>query len=134
MGGVWQIFADGETSQRGFFDCDIPAGESGEIKIDYRRPRIDSKQECLMEVSFVLKEDLNWADKGHEIAWEQFKVPTDLFFVQEPENNHPVSASETETQLTISGDQFSYVMDKKTGEFISLQFKGTEYLEKRTGI
>jgi len=129
LGGVWQIFADGETSQRGFFDCDIPAGESGEIKIDYRRPRIDSKQECLMEVSFVLKEDLNWADKGHEIAWEQFKVPTDLFFVQEPENDHPVSASGTETHLTISGDQFSYVMDKKTGEFVSLQFKGTEYLE-----
>ncbi len=129
LGGVWQIFIDGEPSQRGFFECDIPAGESGEVEIDYRRERINSESECLMEVSFVLREDLNWAEKAHEVAWEQFKVPSDLFFVQEQDNNHPVTATETEAQLTVSGDEFSYVLDKRTGEFISLKFKGTEYLE-----
>ncbi len=129
LGGVWQIFVDGEVSQRGFFECDIPAQESGEITIDYRRPRIDSKMECLLQVSFVLKEDLNWAEKGHEIAWEQFPVPTDLFFVDEVENNNTLTISETDNQLIIKGNNFQYKIDKNTGEFVSLNFDETEYLE-----
>ncbi|MCY1721328.1 DUF4981 domain-containing protein [Prolixibacteraceae bacterium Z1-6] len=129
LGGVWQIWVDGEPSQRGFFTCDIPAQQSGEITIDYRRPRIDSKAECLLLVSFVLKEDLNWEKKGHEIAWEQFPVPTDLYFVDEVENTNRVIASENETQLKISGTDFQYIIDKNTGEFVSMKYNGIEYLE-----
>jgi beta-galactosidase len=127
--GFWQITVDGEASQRGFFDCDIPAGETGEVTIDYRRPRIESTTECLLEVAFVLKEDLNWAPKGHEIAWEQFDVPTDFYFVDEEENNQNVTVTEDENYIRISGNDFNYTIDKKTGSFVSLKYKGTEYLE-----
>lgn len=129
LGGVWQIFVDGEATQRGFFECDIPAQQTGEISIDYRRPRIESQTECLLLVSFVLKDDLIWAVKGHEVAWEQFKVPTDLYFVNEPENQNKVQFTENEKQLAVSGQNFRYVFDKKTGEFISLKYNGNEYLE-----
>jgi len=39
-----------------------------------------------------------------------------------------VSVSENEKELIISGEKFKYTISKKTGEFISLQFEGTEYL------
>jgi beta-galactosidase len=129
LGGIWQILVDGEPTQRGFFECDIPAGESGEITIDYRRPRIDSKTECLLLVSFVLKEDLNWAEKGHEVAWEQFSVPSDFYFVDEIENKNKVRTTENEKVLIVNGPNFQYVLDKKSGEFVSLKFNGNEYLE-----
>jgi beta-galactosidase len=129
LGGVWQILVDGESTQRGFFNCDISAQETGEITIDYRRPRIDSKSECLLLVSFVLKEDLNWAGKGHEIAWEQFEVPSDYYFVDDAANNKRVKVTDNEKQLTISGNNFRYIFDKNTGQFISLKFNESEYLE-----
>jgi len=129
LGGMWQILVDGEPTQRGFFECDIPAGESGELTIDYRRPRIDSKTECLLLVSFVLREDLKWAEKGHEIAWEQFPVPSDFYFVDEPQENRGVIATENVNHVTINGANFQYIIDKLTGEFTSLKYNETEYLE-----
>ncbi|MEN8115516.1 MAG: glycoside hydrolase family 2 TIM barrel-domain containing protein [Bacteroidota bacterium] len=127
--GVWEIQVNGETTQRGFFECDVPPGESAEITIDYRRPRIESKSECLLLVSFQLKEDQPWAEEGHEIAWEQFRVPTDLYFVDEQENNKKGQVTENNNQLIVSGDNFQYILDKKAGKFVSLQYGGTEYLE-----
>ncbi|HYQ56203.1 MAG TPA: beta-galactosidase domain 4-containing protein, partial [Draconibacterium sp.] len=129
LGGIWQIKVDGEPSQRGFFDCDIPAGESGEITIDYRKPRIDSKTECLLEVSFVLKDDLNWAPKGHEVAWEQFPVPADFYFVQDIENENQIKAVEDDRFIRIEGVDFSYSIDKNTGQFVTLEYNNSEYLE-----
>ncbi|HPF52430.1 MAG TPA: glycoside hydrolase family 2 TIM barrel-domain containing protein [Draconibacterium sp.] len=127
--GSWELSIDGVVSQRGFFDADIVAGDTSEIKINYRKPRIDSREECLLTISFLTKEDYEWAAAGHEIAWEQFKVPTDLFFVEEKNGDETVSYSENENQLIVSGKNFRYIFDKNTGEFASLQFNGTEYLE-----
>ncbi len=129
LGGVWQLLVDGELTQRGFFDCNIPAQESGEITIDYRRPRVNSKSECLLQVSFVLKEDLNWADRSHEIAWEQFPVPADFYFVEEEKNKGGINATENDRQVIVIGSNFQYVLDKRTGQFTSLMYNGTEYLE-----
>lgn len=127
--GRWELRVDGKPSQRGIFECQAAPGDTAEVTIDYRRPRIDSREECLMLVSFVLKEDQSWAPKGHEIAWEQFKVPTDLYFVEEKLNDRKVSFSESKDKVVITGTDFSYVIDKSTAELSSLQFKGTEYLE-----
>ena len=123
--GRWELSIDGVISQRGFFDADIAAGDTSEIKISYRKPRIDSREECLLAISFLTKEDKEWAASGHEIAWEQFKVPTDLFFVEEKPGDEIVSYSENNSQLIISGKNFKYTIDKSNGEFISLQFNGS---------
>jgi len=127
--GQWDLRVDGKPSQHGIFECDVPPGDTSEITIDYRKVRIDSREECLMTVSFVLKEDAVWAEKGHEIAWDQFKVPTDLFFVEEKPNDRKVSYSESKSTVVISGDNFSSVLDKTNGELTSLQFNGTEYID-----
>ena len=129
LDGFWGIEVDGKPSQAGLFECDLAPGDTTEIAIDYRRLRIDSRQEALMTVGFMLKEDKDWASKGHEIAWEQFKVPTDFFFVEDTQDDKKVTYSDEDDQLIISGADFRYVLDKNTGELASLQFNGTEYLE-----
>jgi beta-galactosidase len=83
----------------------------------------------MLAVSFLLKEDTNWAKKGHEIAWDEMIVQTPLLPLEEPELNGKVSYAENEKELTISGSKFKYIIDKKTGNFSSLQYYGTEYLE-----
>jgi len=97
--------------------------------IPYRMPTIDVGSECILMVSFLLKEDTNWAKAGHEIAWDQMLVHTPVKQQDVPEIKGRVSFSENENELTISGTKFKYLIDKKTGNFKSLQFDGTEYLE-----
>ncbi len=127
--GNWELLVDGVVSQRGFFDCDVPSGDTAEVKIDYRRPRIDSREECLLTVSFLTREDEEWAAAGHEIAWEQFTVPTDLFFVETISGHGKITWAEDQKSVTIQGVNFLYKMDKTSGQLSSLQYNGTEYLE-----
>lgn len=128
--GVWQILVDGEATQRGFFDCDLPAGETKDVKIDYRRPRINSDAECLLDISFVLKEDEAWAPRGHKLAGAQFPIPTDYLFVEKQPEKAKLIARENAQQLQIVGPNFRYTFSKTTGELTSLLFNGTEYLSK----
>jgi len=127
--GVWQISVNGDTIQRGFFEINVPAGKSVVDSIPYRMPTIEEGSECDLTVSFLLKEKTNWADVGHEIAWDQMVVQTPVYAKEKFELKGRVSFSENENGLTISGSKFKYVIDRKTGKFNSLQYNGTEYLE-----
>jgi beta-galactosidase len=127
--GVWQISVNGDTIQRGFFEIDLPAGQTTIDSIPFRMPTIERGSECMLAVSFLLKEDTNWAKKGHEIAWDEMLVQTPLKPEEKPEIKSKVSFAENEKELTISGAKFKYVIDKKTRNFSSLKYDGTEYLE-----
>lgn len=129
LSGLWQILVDGEAVQSGSFESDVAAGESDEVNLAYRRPRIDSKAECVLQVSFVVRHHLSWATKGHEIAWEQFPMPSDTSIFDEVQNTGSVKATDNETQIVISGDCFEYIIDKNTGRFKSLKYKEVEYLK-----
>ena len=56
-------------------------------------------------------------------------LPTDYYFVDEEENNEKIAATDDENYIRINGNDFSYSINKKTGSFVSLKYKGTEYLE-----
>ena len=127
--GLWQLSVNGDTIQRGFFELDLPAGQSLIDTIPFRMPEIESGSECMLTVSFLLKEKTNWAEEGHEIAWEQMKVQTPVYAKEKSELKGKVTSLENDKELIVSGEKFEYVLNKETGEFKSLQFNGTEYLE-----
>lgn len=127
--GVWVLTVNGDTIQRGFLEIDLPAQQSATDTISYRVPQISENSEAILTVSFVLKEDTKLAEAGYEIAWEQFKIPAFVNFSEKPKVPGQVSVTETATEITISGTNFRYKINRKTGEINSLQFAGTEYLE-----
>jgi beta-galactosidase len=127
--GIWEITVDGDTIQRGFFEMDLAAGKSVEDTIEFRTPNLESEKECILTISFVTKETTNWAEAGHEVAWEQFVVPTPALEKKEEMEEFRLSARENYNELTVTGSGFKYVFDKKTGQIVSLNFNGTEYLE-----
>jgi beta-galactosidase len=127
--GVWQLSVNGDTIQRGFFEVDLPAGQATIDSIPFRMPIIDEGSECMLTVSFLLKEDTNWAKKGHEIAWDEMIVQTPVEPLEKTKLIGKVSVAENDSELTISGANFKYVIDRKTGNFSSLHYNGTEYLE-----
>jgi beta-galactosidase len=127
--GMWQLSVNGDTIQRGFFELNLPAGQSVIDSIPFRMPTIETGSECILTVSFLLKEKTKWADAGHEIAWDEIIVETPVYQEDKTISKGKVNAVENDEEITITGDNFKYSINKKTVELSSVQFNGSEYLE-----
>ncbi|MDD4225212.1 MAG: glycoside hydrolase family 2 TIM barrel-domain containing protein [Mariniphaga sp.] len=127
--GLWNLTVDGDTVQFGLFQANCAPGETITETIPFRMPQLKSNSECLLTVAFLLKEDTKWAESGHEIAWEQMAVPAEIQVENTISVNGVVSSTENEESIVVTGRNFRYTMDKKTGKLTSLQFDETEYLE-----
>ncbi|QGY43634.1 DUF4981 domain-containing protein [Maribellus comscasis] len=129
LAGIWELTVNGDTIQRGFFDINLPAQQWKLDTIGYRMPKVEINSECFLTVTFVLKQAAAWADAGHEIAWEQIKIPTLFYNVESEIKQRGVNVSENDAAIVVSGSEFKYTFDKTTGKISSFQFKGKEYLE-----
>lgn len=127
--GVWVLTVNGDTIQRGFLEIDLPAQQSALDTVSYRNPQISENSEAILTVSFVLKDDTKWAGAGYEISWEQFKIPAFVNASEKPQVAGQISVLETDAEITVSGKNFTYKINRRTGELNSLQFGETEYLE-----
>lgn len=127
--GVWVLAVEGDTIQRGFFELDLPPGKSAVDTIEFRKPQTLPGTECILTVSFLLKENTNWAEAGHEVAWEQFTIPAIIIPDEKKDFKTAINVSVTKTEVVITGHNFMYVLDKQSGELKSLQYNGAEYLE-----
>ncbi len=74
----WSLTRDGELVDSGVMPApQVPPGERQTLVIDYKIPeggRALSEYHLLVE--FLLKEDKDWAPKGHRVAWEQLSLPS----------------------------------------------------------
>ncbi len=123
----WSLLRAGEVVQNG--QIDLPATKPNQTaRINLPDTQIQGAQEHVLSLSFVLKENTNWAAKGHEIAWEQF-------ILQGPKADIPASAElpnleSAPDHFLITGDNFQVKVDKKTGLLTSYTFDGQEYLKQ----
>lgn len=85
--------------------------------------------ELVLTVSVQLKHSTKWAEKGHEIAFEQFilRAAEEIGDVNW-EYTTPISTTESEQTLTIYNDSFSVSFNKNSGLLHSLVQDGKELL------
>jgi beta-galactosidase len=130
--GTWTVKAEGTAIFSGSLPpLDIPPGGAKEFAIPL--PKIDANPgvEYWLNLSFVLKADTPWAKKGHEIAWEQFKLPITAAPVKADfESVSSLAISEDGDFAEFKGDAFSLRFSKKDGLFASYLYKGTALLER----
>ena len=82
-------------------------------------------------VEYFLELAFDTAD-GHEVAWEQFRLPIDAPKVaSELRRISKMTPLTTEEELTIEGDRFVITLDRGRGELTSIVYEGVEVL--RTG-
>lgn len=128
----WELCCDGEEIQSGQLPClNTPAGESEIIKIPFQMPELKPGAEYWLNVRFKLARDTLWAGKGHEVAWEQFKMPfaVPAAPVLKIEDMPPLQLEESTNQITISGADFRLIFDRKQGTISSFVFRGAELLK-----
>jgi len=134
LNASWKLLEDYRVIQSGTLESsaiNVPPLENRVITIPFTAPdELKPGAQYWLNLSFTLPNDTLWAPAGHEVAWEQFKVPFDV--PAEPplntENMPSLSVKETGKSVTISGDNFTYIIDKERGILTSLEYKGKELL------
>jgi beta-galactosidase len=86
--------------------------------------------EYFLNIRFKTREATDLIPTGHEVGWDQFKLPvfkevsrTDISTLPSLELN------QGETHFVIKGKDFVLFMDRKTGQFISWIYKGKEFIK-----
>lgn len=128
---TWQLLEDGNVVDEGIINESVEARETKEIKIPYNMPtEIKDGAEYYLNISVKLKKDTLYAKAGHEVSYEQFKVPAQVAMVK-PEISSEVTVDDSsENVITVSGEGFSFEIDKATGLMGNYLFNGEVLVEE----
>ena len=121
---------EGEVQQKEEYFLNVPAGESGCLKI--RREEPEAAGEYVWHVIARLAEDTVWAEKGHEVAFVQ-----EVFVVEEKDPCARKTESPTDMRIAegnccigVYGENFSMMFDLRMGGICSLIYDGIEYVSR----
>ena len=71
----WTLEVEGETVQEGIIETlNVSPQQKKQIKINILKPKFDTGKEVFLKTSYILKKSCKWADTGHELGWNQFRV------------------------------------------------------------
>ena len=126
----WRLTGDGKELQQGELPpLDLASRATKQVTIPVKAFTPEPGVEYFVDLSYQLKQDESWANKGHEIAWDQFKLPD---AAPVPAVNlaaaPALKLTQTDAQAAVAGQDFTATFDKKAGTFTSLKFKGTELI------
>lgn len=131
---TWTLTEDGKEIGSGKLsaeDTNIAGRESGSIKVPYRASMPEEKKagaEYYLNLSVQLKEDTEWAKAGHEVAYEQFQIPTEVTKVEPTVNTNVTVDESAEDVIKVSGTDFSFEVEKATGTLKNYKYKNETLL------
>jgi beta-galactosidase len=139
LSGTWEVTVDGEIVEHG----ELPTlktepGKSTLVTIPFTTPEIFPGAEAFLTLHFSLKQDALWAQAGHVVGWEQFKLPltcpqdTPGLGVTTPEFQGELPDLRVDAApelVTINGADFSLAFAKSTGQISSFVYQGTELIQ-----
>jgi len=129
--GQWMVKADGRVLQQGDLpELALAAGATATVKVPFKAIASEPGTEYWLNVSFVLKADQAWAKAGHEVAWEQFKLPAGQPAPVADVSGGKLDIKDDADLLRVAGKDFSVAIDKHAGVITSLRFDGAEIVEQ----
>ncbi|WIV11644.1 beta-galactosidase subunit alpha [Proteiniborus sp. MB09-C3] len=130
----WDIFGDGRKLQSGILNMrDVKPGDSKDITIPIDlNKKYKLKTDLWLNIQFVLAVDTIWADKGHVIAWEQFKLPNNYSkkAVIVEKNISSLTVKEDNKFVDIKGYNFNFIFNKLKGQLLSWNYEGVNILKE----
>jgi beta-galactosidase len=143
---TYQLENNGFTVAEGFLkELDIPPHESRELHLHYTIPE---KGITFLKLRYIQKSDLPFTEAGYELGFDQILIqegslvldenhrisqvtnPGTLMIADPPHlAAEPLTLTEDERFVTISGKEFSYCFNKLTGLFDDLFLKSQRLME-----
>jgi beta-galactosidase len=133
LAGDWRLVADGQVLQQGPIQAlSLAPRAKVRIALPVRAIEPAPGTEYWLEISFKLKTATPWAEAGHEVAWEQFRLPWKSAAVVVTDIP-PLTVEDSADRVTLRGRDFSAAIDRKTGLLVSLKSGQAELLEAPLG-
>jgi len=130
----WQLTESGVVLQEGDLGrLDVPPREARVVEIPFRAPEpVRPGQEYWLNLSLVVAEELPWAEAGHELAWEQLRLPLEVLPrpTLDAAELAPLRLEESDAGYTIRGPGFEVVFDGSRGQISSLSRDGRPVLRR----
>ena len=130
----WRVVADGAVLEQGRLDgLTLAPREKKTVAIPLHPVAPAPGTEYWLEISFKLKVKTAWAEPGHEVAWEQFRLPWAGPVAAAAPPAPPLALVQTPDRITVAGAGFSAAVDRATGLLVSLKTGEAELLDRPLG-
>ncbi len=106
----------------------VSAGSDTLVNILAYLPKFKANTEYFATLHFTLAKKEAWADKGFEVASNQFALTELIAHQSEKKTITAVDLQETDNAFLLSGKSFQIKIDKKNGALASYLFKGKEQI------
>ena len=130
---LWELTADGELLQRGkLAKMSLGPKKAQEVTVPLSKPELKAGAEYWLKIIFALAGDALWAERGHVVAWDQFKVPFDVPAVPATDVNGiaELKLEQSGEAVIVTGDDFKVTVGKKTGAIESFKFGDAELIKR----
>ena len=127
----WRLTGDGKLLQSGKMAApDLAPYATTTLAVPVKPFTPAPGVEYFLELSFRLKHDTLWAKAGHELAWDQFKLPDAAPSATVSVADLPdLKLTQGGGKAVISGKDFVATFDAQNGALASLKFNGAELIE-----
>jgi beta-galactosidase len=128
--GFWELKGNGDVVTTGKLAAlDLAPAASEVVALPLPNITPQPGVEYWLNISFRLADDTSWADRGHEVAWEQFKLDLEAETPSMVITSMPVlEVDESEDEITVSGKGFTVRFDAAGGTIVSWTSDGTELI------
>ena len=127
LDAVWALTREGEQLERGRIDLSgiAPYGEKT-VELPFETP---ADGDCFIEISVNEAFETMWAQRGHEVTFEQIKLDTASCVKEMPAEVMPdLLLDEPDGAAVIYGEDFEVIFDARSGEMVSWEKAGVEYI------
>ncbi len=130
----WQLLEDGRLVQNGSFKTDAEPGLSEHITVPIDGSRFKTDKEYLLNISAKLNDKTNWCEAWHEIAYDQFILKEWNFESKLLPSAQGLSTIQNNEFVEISGEDFTFIFDKKNGVISEYKIAGENLIEQGPSI
>ncbi|RLD08519.1 MAG: beta-galactosidase [Chlamydiae bacterium] len=131
----WTLKEDGKLIQKGKLNVpDTSPDKKSTILLPIENVKLKAGAEYWLRVALVTKEDNLWSKKGHEIAWQQFKMPyktPDTPVIKTAEMKE-INVEKNDGYIIARGNDFLVSFSKKSGTIDKYVFNKNTIISKST--
>lgn len=127
----WELQESGDIIQQGTIVLDdIKPNQLKEIVLPISDYKKQAGKRYFIQANIKLADDLNWANKNHVLAWEQFEIPIELATVVEGANAKSIELVDNKKAVIIKNEDFEVEISKASGLIDIWDYQGKSLLEK----
>ncbi len=127
LAGTWTLLMDGKEVAQGKLPALRAAPQQfHDVQIKYPQLVLSQGSEVHVSFRFFSREQTTWGDAGHEVAWQQFNIPTKVFLrhraIRKPVTKlSPTNIAETTNGWQVTKGELHFSINKTTGMMENLK-------------